>query len=674
MKPALLVGWAATFAILSAALLAQSAPAEKPPRLRRADSFLGMHFDFHAGPNDREVGKNTTREMIERIIDLVGPDYLQIDCKGHPGYSSYPTNVGNPVPGFVGDPLRTWRDVTAARGVALFMHYSGVYELHAIKNPGWAAINADGKPNARATSFWGPYSETVLIPQLRELAGNYGVDGVWVDGDCWAAVPDYGPAAIAAFQQATGISTVPRKSGEPHWFEFLEFHREAFRRYLRTYIAEVKKTHPRFQICSNWAFTDHMPEPVSAPVDFLSGDYSPDDSVNSARIAGRYLARQSVPWDLMAWSFSRKAAAEAGQKVQKTAVQLQREAAVVLALGGGFQAYFKQKRDGSIFDEEMPVMAEVAKFCRERQAVCHHSEAMPQIAVLFSTVDQYRRSNGLFSRNLSRVRGVLLPLLERQCSVELLGEHQLTGRMREYPLIIVPECEHLAPAFRNEIASYVQAGGNLLLVGPGSAKLFEHELGISLKGVVEPMTALRLAHDGVTSEMNGRRQNFVPGRGIRTIGQLTTVKNPDASPQPAASITSHGRGKIAAIYLTAAEIYAKDRPAGLRDFVHEIVRELFPRPLVEVKGSPDVDVVVARNHGKFLIHLVNASGEHATRPIVENIAPLAPLEITIRLGTKPARITLEPGARPVPFMHERGETRLIIPPLAIYDIVTVHER
>ncbi len=42
--------------------------------------------------------------MIEDIIDRVRPDYLQIDCKGHPGLSSYPTKVGNRAPGFVAIP------------------------------------------------------------------------------------------------------------------------------------------------------------------------------------------------------------------------------------------------------------------------------------------------------------------------------------------------------------------------------------------------------------------------------------------------------------------------------------------------------------------------------------------------------------------------------------------
>ena len=160
-----------------------------------------------------------------------------------------------------------------------------------------------------------------LIRQLRELAGVRGADGV-IDGECWASVADYGDAALRAFRDTTGIQTVPRKPGEAHWFEFLHFQRELFRQYLRRYIAAVKQTNPNFELCSNWAYTDHMAEPVSAPLDFLSGDYSPGDSVNSARLSGRYLVRQGTPWDLMAWSFTRKTDKQDWR--QKTAIQLQR--------------------------------------------------------------------------------------------------------------------------------------------------------------------------------------------------------------------------------------------------------------------------------------------------------------------------------------------------------------
>ena len=59
---------------LSLGAFAASAFSAEPPRLKRAGSFLGIHFDFHAGPDCTEVGKNTTPAMVQRIIDLVHPD------------------------------------------------------------------------------------------------------------------------------------------------------------------------------------------------------------------------------------------------------------------------------------------------------------------------------------------------------------------------------------------------------------------------------------------------------------------------------------------------------------------------------------------------------------------------------------------------------------------------
>jgi hypothetical protein len=458
--------------IILLGLAATAAPGATAPR--RADSFLGIHFDFHAGPDCTNVGARTTREMVTAVIDKVRPDYIQIDGKGHPGYSSYPTKVGNPAPGIVGDPLRTWRDVTRERGVALFLHYSGVWDSHAVKtHPEWAARHPDGHPDDNATSVFGPYADALMIPQLRELAGEYGVDGVWVDGDCWGAMADYGDPVKAAFQAQTGAAAVPQNGNEPLWNEWLDFNREGYRRYLRHYVDALKASHPKFEVISNWAFSDHMPEPVSAGVTALSGDFSPDDSVNSARFSGRCMESQGRPWDLMSWSFSRE------PRRQKTAAQLQREAAIVLALGGGYQAYFTQTREGAVRLPELDVMAEVAHFCRERQRFCHHSEAIPQIALLYSTTGHYRSSPRLFHPSggdgLPILKQALGALLGNGQAVQILSEHHLRGRLSRWPLVVVPGWSQLDPAFRDEMGAYAKAGGKLLLIGDGPAKLFAAE-------------------------------------------------------------------------------------------------------------------------------------------------------------------------------------------------------
>jgi len=653
------------------AALRQGPGAALPKRLKRAESFLGIHFDFHAGPDCHEIGKNTSPEMIEGIINAAHPDYIQIDCKGHPGLSSYPTKVGNPAPGFVGDPLRVWREVTARRGVALYMHYSGVWDSEAVRqHPDWAVINADGATNGNATSFFGPYADRLLIPQLRELGSDYGVDGVWIDGDCWAAAPDYGPAALKAFTAATGFEAIPRKAGEARWFEFLQFHREAYRSYLRHYLAEVKRTNPDLQLCSNWAFSDHMPEQVCAPVDWISGDLSPEDSVNSARFSSRYLARQGKPWDLMPWGFTIHGENRNGSN-RKSAVQMEREAAEILAQGGGFESYYGQNRDGSVSAGNLPVIGEVARFCRARQPFCQGATPTPQIALLYSTASHYREFNGLFNRDVSRLSGTLQALVECQQTVDVVSEHNLTERMDEYPLIVVAECDYLEPAFRQQLVRYVEKGGNLLLVGPQAASLFAEPLKIALEDAQrEPRY---LACGGVMVPTRDLTQTPKLGPQARPVGLLYNLNVAQSEAHPAASITPLGKGKAAATYFSFSRGYLELRSPPMWKFLSDLTRQLFPQPMVEVTGSADVDVSVNRLHGKLAVNLVNTSGPHwdSKKPLIDSIEPVGPLEIAIRVAAKPARITLQPEGQSLAFEYREGIARLTVPRLEIHSIVLI---
>ena len=653
------------------AALRQGAAATGPRRLKRADSFFGIHFDFHAGMDCKEIGKNTTPDMVEKIIVAAHPDYIQIDCKGHPGLSSYPTKAGNPAPGFVGDPLRVWREATARHGVALYMHYSGVWDSEAIRqHPDWAVINADGKANGNATSFFGPYADRLLIPQLRELAGEYGVDGAWVDGECWASQPDYSEPALKAFREATGTEDIPRQAGEPHWYEFLQFNRDAFRGYLRHYITEVKKTNPDMQLCSNWAFTDHMPEAVCAPVDWISGDFTPEDAVNSARFSARYLAHQGKPWDLMAWSFTTQGERRNGSR-QKSAIQLEREAAVVMAQGGGFQPYYNQRRDGSVPEEHLPVIAEVAKFCRARQPFCEGATAVPQIAFLYSTASHYREINGLFNRDLSRLSGTLQALVESQQTVDLMGEHVLTQRMGDYPLIMVGECDSLEPSFKQQLVRYVANGGNLLAIGPQAASLFASELDVTLEAAQRDPRYLASGEELVPT----RDLTQMPKLGTRAkaFGLLHATKDATSAAQPAASVTPLGKGRIAATYFSFSRGYLESRSPKMRAFLNDLTRQLFPNPIVEIRGSQDVDVSVSRLQGRLAVNLVNTSGAHwdPKKPLFDTIAPVGPLELAIRTPKKPAKITLQPEGEPLVFEYQNGVAKLSVPRLGIHSIVVV---
>mgnify|MGYP003676466410 CR=1 FL=1 len=124
-------------------------------KLTRAESFFGFHFDFHATDQDKELGKLFDQEMLDNFLSLTKPDYIQIDSKGHPGYSSYPTKVGFSANSFVKDPMRIWRDITNKNNIPLFVHYSGLWDGKAInENPDWARIKPDGTKDLIKAAYY----------------------------------------------------------------------------------------------------------------------------------------------------------------------------------------------------------------------------------------------------------------------------------------------------------------------------------------------------------------------------------------------------------------------------------------------------------------------------------------------------------------------------------------
>ena len=86
---------------------------------KRKDSFFGLHFDFHANPKDGLQGATLEESDIRTICRELKPDFIQIDCKGHPGWASYPSKLGNAMPEFKLDTLALWRKVTREEDVAL---------------------------------------------------------------------------------------------------------------------------------------------------------------------------------------------------------------------------------------------------------------------------------------------------------------------------------------------------------------------------------------------------------------------------------------------------------------------------------------------------------------------------------------------------------------------------
>ncbi|AUD03438.1 type 1 glutamine amidotransferase family protein [Spirosoma pollinicola] len=652
----------------------------KTSSTQQSRRYFGLHFDFHAGVHDSLIGHNLSEHGLDSLLTAVKPDFIQVDCKGHPGVSSYSSNVTNATvaPHITKDPLAFYRAVTRKHGIGLYLHYSGVYDEAVLaKHPNWAVQKADSTINISKTSVHGPYVDSLLIPQLNELA-DYGADGVWVDGECWATVLDYSPAALARFQTETGIQTVPRSDKDAAYSAFVEFARQSFLQYLGHYVDAVHRHIPTFRIASNWAYSSMMPEPINTHVDFLSGDLTPSNSVNSAALEGRVMAAQGQlyrkPWDLMSWSFWYEFNPVQRQGDQKTAVHLMQEAAEIISLGGGFQAYYQQRRDASISRREQPAMVELSRFVRARQPFCEGSVPMPQVAVLYtnSTVRAFNQS--LFGNGQTqRISGVLTALLDAQLPVEVLSEQHLKGRLNQYPIIVVSQQDSLDPDFRRDLLAYARQGGHLLIIGAQTSRSFAAELGVSPAEIVTAGPRFIL-HGGASVVLTGPFLHVsITGENTKPIGQFLQSEAGDPVSGVIATETAFGKGKLTAVYADLSRDYQKHQSAKLRDFIASLAKPLLTKPLVEVSGSKLVHVVLNWQHDRTAVNLINTGGRHADPQVFtyDEVPPLTNLTVRIRADKKPNRIVQQPENRSLPVQYANGIATVTVPKLAVQSVLVV---
>ena len=645
-------------------------------RLTRAESFFGFHFDFHATSKDKELGKLFDEDLLEDFLKSTKPDYIQIDSKGHPGYSSYPTKIGYSNNSFIRDPMSIWRNVTARNNIPLYVHYSSIWDAKAMhENPEWARIKPDGSIDPIKAAFLGEYATKLLIPQIKEMIDVYDIDGVWIDGDCWSAVPDYSPEVKEGFLKETKIPKVPYSPKDEYYKEWLDYNRVVFRRYLANYVDKLHQYKPDFQIASNWAYSSIMPEKVDVDVDFLSGDVSGQNGVYSAAFQARCLALQGKPWDLMAWGFV-PIDFMGGIHSPKSLVQLKQEAAEVMAMGGGFQVYFQQNRDASFRTIDAEAMTKLANFCRARQPFCQYSEIVPQIGMWYSQEGWKKHFNGVYGGGgYANMEGISNMLLDGQHSLEILMDHHLEERMQDYSLIVIPEWDAFDLKIKEKLTNYVENGGNVLVIGARAVKEFEPLLDVTFNGK-DSTVQMNIGDKslGGIAGLKTQWQPVVSGKGTIEIGHVYNERDYRYATQyPVATINNYGKGKIAAVYLDLSKVYNTYRNPVFNQLIDQVIEQLVPNTALRVEGSKQVHVVLGKKDKNLLVHLINSSGAHFNKNVYaySELRPTPSLSVGLNLDKKPKSIWLEPMHKKLDFKFQENKVEVLVPPVEVHSILRI---
>ena len=667
----------------------------------RAESQFGIHCDFHANPStNATIGNNLREEDIREICKVLKPDFIQIDCKGHPGWASYPSRLGNAMPHFSDDPLALWRRVTREEGVALYMHYSGVYDFkYCTEHPDACTLKADGTYDMGTTRLDSPYVDELLIPQLCELAEVYEIDGVWIDGECWRVRPDYHPETLAKFEKDTGIDLggrMPATPDDPFFYDYMAYHREMFLRYMRHYVDTLHAKFPKLQICSNWAFSDLMPEPVSVNLDYLSGDLDPENSYYSARYAARALAQQKLTWDLMSWNFRIKIG-DRSALVSKHPTQIMQEAAAVIALGGAYQNYIMQNSDGSPQIHELRELRDLADFVRARKDYCFRGKPVHQAALLLSNHD---RTHQITKRAYQRagykpVLGMTSLLCDIGQSLEIISEHTLMGHAADYKMIVIPELGYgLEKSVSTELLNYAKAGGALVLAGKMTCECFAaNGAPFALSPLPEYFAPDEKAYDngGDNGHNKGETlayRNYVFTEDNKRYGALFSPTSPMSEGAEILAYVAHtvteemkplvitkpfGKGSITLIGFDIGSQYLAGAQYLHRNLMNNIANRLYT-PLCRVERALGLlEIVCLKKGDTLMLQLVNGNGRHAdpTSASEDFIPRVLDIKLSLEADNPPQRLLLQPEGKEIPFTYENRRAYFEIRRLDIHSIVEV---
>lgn len=633
--------------------------------------FFGLHYDLHPNAGDTELGAAATVEHVREELGRVRPDWVQYDCKGHPGYAGYPTRVGTPAPGIVGDALKVWAQVAHDMGIPIAVHYSGTWDdVAASTHPDWARVGPDGRPYGGTICHRSPYVERLMLPMLRECIDWYGIDGVWVDGDCWASRPCWCPRCRRAFADITqrAEADVPQAPDQPHWAEWLAVQRAAFVAYVRRYTEGIHAHRPGCLVCSNWAYTVRMPEPVATPVDWLSGDVPPTFGVDATALEARFLAGRGRPWDLMAWSFFRRD--EAAPWTTKPLAHLLQEAATVISQGGAFCVYDVPRRDGHLTRWHQELLAEVAAFVRARQALCQDSISAADAVVLHAPAEHYASNPPLYGLGpaAEAVQGALRALLENGFSADVLDTDALalalSANPRRYALVVVPDAE--APPF---LDGYVRAGGRVLQTGVAGAERW----GLTPRGALTGPLFVAAGHGAVP--MMGPFARLEADADTRVVGSLWRTQDADGEPAgPAALLRRLGEGAVAVVPGPFFTAFARWRYPRHRAFAGDVLGALHVARTVAIDAPPQVELTLRRQPGRLILHLVNRGTDYPlspAAPAVEGAPPVGPLPVRVRCAGRPAAVRWEPGGAEPRWSWEGGEVAVFVKELRVHGMLVL---
>ncbi len=646
-------------------------------------SYFNWHVDYHVRPHSA-TGAGMTAERLRGILQRIKPDMVQVDAKGHPGLASYPTRVGATSENYARDTLRLYRDVTTALGLPLSVYYSTLVDNFAgERHPEWCIVKSDGTLDTWFSEviwsrlcFNSGYVDDYMLPQLSEICREYQPDGFWFDGDAFTGRLCYCPACEAQFRIRTG-QALPRDVTAPLYPEALRFLRDSYSAYVAKIRATLRQTLPECQMSVNWLQTLRSPGLAPGTVDWLSGDVPVSRSAPAASAEARYIGAQDLPGDIMICQFT---ADENWERLYYKAPEHQaQEAAVIMANGARVFLWTSPMLDGSIHEDAVELLDDLARFIRARQRWCQDTTSVREVALFLP------RAPFETSPLLRHEPPALKRLLAAQHLLVNAGQHHDIisdahhDRFSQWPVIVVAGLADLTAEDVAALDVFVQSGGCLLASAP---------LDMDASGHVRPdLAALTGVTQAVATDIRIVRTDVGPsptrvfyaywqlnGAGLSPHGTLWDAQTGALLPaMPERVAYQRGKGRVLTFCGDVFEGYQQVQAPVLRQVVMRGLRQIYPVPAAMLEPCGQIEVAVRQKmNGDWLVHLVNRGADRdmsGSNYFVEKVPPAGARKLYLHCPAEVSNVRLQPGDRPVQWIRRDGMVHCDIPEIELYEIV-----
>jgi len=677
-------------------------------------SYRKLFFDFHSKESAEGLAADFDAEAWADAIEAAHAQAASVFCKGGFGHAFYRKGrVGFVHPHMPAglDMVEEQVEAFHKRGIRAigYYHTFGSQPLARLR-PEWRKVDAAGAPMGHSMCMLSPLFEEHMLPQVQEIVENYALDAMFFDGTYAQPRPCYCESCKRRFREDTGLE-LPVARADTSYRAYVKWSIAQFQR-IRAVICDViHDPRPDVLVSVNNAYTPRSPEVVVEGIGSLMMDIFPADQAFTGSHLSKYWVTQGRPFDVMNSAFLKWW----GDWAVKPPAMMKQEAATIVVNGGLTWTGYQMTERFGVPKAAMAAMGEAMAFVEERESLLVDSEPIPHVAVLQTEAQHTSMDAPQVWVDLGASRGVHQVLSENMIPYVFELPDGLLERLDSYAVVIVPDQRCLSSELVSRFDDWVKAGGLLIATAlSGSTdedgnRLEEWPLGellgLRLQGryphshayveVVEPALkdgALDMAHLAecpfalVEPTTDVERWAELVGIYLTSDGQplLKRSSEGERTGHPAITVRSVGRGK--AVY-AAGELFRAVKVRGqwnLKVVIGNLLRACMGHPKVTVESDAWIEVVLRRQAGCELVHLVN---HHGNRPVqdmfgsvegselqhvcVDHVLPLHNVVVHYERDAAPVQVTLEPQGVAPKWEYVDGRVTVSIPRLEIHTAIAI---